>query len=394
MMRKVLVTAYCLDSSAGSEPYIAFVQLKQMLNLYEKVHLITSDESNLSDLKSLQQNFPNKFTFSIQTRKKVSKLFGPAAFYLQYRFWQKSIRKHVISNEITYDVGVHTSLSTPLFGSGLALIDKPFIYGPVSFSFFHLRYLGIANVRAPLEILRNISIFAILIFDPFVRKSLSSAFKVIPGDNQTLKILNRVMLGNISLSKVIPSYAISKKVKSNSKTNTPSVIWVGRYLNRKSPLIPIYIMEEIMKQNSEIELHMIGKGKMKYQIQRYINLNNLNSRIFLHDWITKNELNILIESSRLLLFTSFRETLGNQIVESVSLGTPVLALDSSGASAWLKNDYVRWVKPRFWYTKRIASKKMSQELSNILTASIPKFDFESEYAKEHLSDYSDSIIVR
>jgi len=101
---------------------------------------------------------------------------------------------------------------------------------------------------------------------------------------------------------------------------------IGRLHYQKNHLSLINIFYKLKKMNNNIKLLIIGNGNKKKEILEIINKKKLDKDVIIIDY-TSNVFKYLKKSKGLLL-TSLFEGIGNVIIESLSVNTPVIAYDT------------------------------------------------------------------
>jgi glycosyltransferase involved in cell wall biosynthesis len=111
------------------------------------------------------------------------------------------------------------------------------------------------------------------------------------------------------------------------------LLWVGRFLPRKGVELAL---DAIQQATPNIHLTLIGDGLEESALRRMIAQRGLEDRVF---WAGKRLPWLEVREAYLnhdaLLFTSLRDTFGSQILEAMSLGLPVIALNLSGAQDFI-----------------------------------------------------------
>ena len=360
----ILISAYNLDESHGSEPMLGFNLLEQSLAKFHKTILVTSNTTNKNLLEKLEKKYQDRIEIHVVKVQSVTWEKNTLGFYPIYRKWQKSSGKYLEENSIKFDLGIHATLGTFLFGTGLSLTPYPYVYGPAGFSSFDIRYGRAFGGRSFLEILRNIVSYGLLIFDPFVRKSLYKADLVIAGDLRVKRIL-KLLCPKIELFQnpithyQSPGYDFDIKRSKNRKVD---LIWVGRFIERKDPIFALEVLKEIKKTYPNVHLTMVGEGRLQLKIEGYIEKFNLSDSVDLTGWVEKIEVLKMMKAANLMMFTSFRETAGVQLFESNSVGTRVVALGSTGASSWYASDLIRFIPAKFFESRRSLVRKFASQV--------------------------------
>ena len=361
----ILISAYNIDESHGSEPMIGFDLLEQSLTKFRKTILVTSNTTDKSLLKKLEEKYQDRIEIHVVQVQSVTWAKNTFAFYPIYRKWQKSSGRYLEKNSIKFDLGIHATLGTFLFGTGLSLTPHPYVYGPAGFSSFDIRYGRAYGARSFLEILRNIVVYGLLIFDPFVRKSLYKADLVIAGDLRVKKILNLLCPKIELFQNPIAHYHLSISdfdIKS-SKNKKVDLIWVGRFIERKDPIFALEVLKEIKKTYPNVHLTMVGEGRLRLKIESYIEKFNLSESVDLTGWVEKIEVLKMLKTANLMMFTSFRETAGVQLFECNSVGTPVVALGATGASSWYASDLIRFIPAKFFESRKFLVRKFASQVT-------------------------------
>ena len=131
----------------------------------------------------------------------------------------------------------------------------------------------------------------------------------------------------------------------------------------------------------------MGDGPLFKDIKQFINLNNLNDDVYLPGFMS--QLYPFYLNSDLFVLPSIHEGFGNVIVESMSVGTPVVVTNSGGPVEILENE-------KYGLVANIEdpedlSKKILKKLNN--PDKSEKLILKSKlYSKEKISDlYLDNI---
>tara|TARA_Y200000002_G_C22636423_1_gene644841 strand:- start:18 stop:1166 length:1149 start_codon:yes stop_codon:yes gene_type:complete len=109
---------------------------------------------------------------------------------------------------------------------------------------------------------------------------------------------------------------ISKKIKEKNifEMKTPYFVNIGRLTKQKNQILLIKAFSEILKNNKNLNLYIIGDGENKKNLAKYIQSNNLQNNIFLSGHV-KNVYPI-IRNSLALISTSLWEDPGAVMIEA------------------------------------------------------------------------------
>ena len=342
---------------------VGFNLLEQSLAKFRKTILVTSDTTDKSLLEKLEKEYQNRIEIHVVQVQSVTWAKHKLAFYPIYRQWQKSSGRYLEKNYIKFDLGIHATLSTFLFGTGLSLTPYPYVYGPAGFSLFNIENGRAYGIRTFLEIARNFLVYALIILDPFVRKSLRKANLVIAGDNLVKETLEFLCPGINLFQRPIahfqfPDYGLDIERLTTKKID---LIWVGRFIERKDPIFALEVFREIKKAHPNAHLTIIGDGKLRLKVENYIDKFDLSGSVNLTGWVEKIEVLKMMRTANMMIFTSFRETAGAQLFECNSLGTRVIALNATGASQWYVNDLIRFLPAKFFESRKSLVDRFARE---------------------------------
>lgn len=127
------------------------------------------------------------------------------------------------------------------------------------------------------------------------------------------------------------------KIESNLNEN--NIINIGRIESEKGQNDLIDIIKEVKKEIEDVKLYIIGDGSLKNVLKENIIKNGLEDTIILTGFLNKDEMEKYFEKSKLFVMTSYTESFGLVLIESMSYKVPCIAFDcANGAKELLKND--------------------------------------------------------
>lgn len=120
-------------------------------------------------------------------------------------------------------------------------------------------------------------------------------------------------------------YEIEKKSK-NYKTKKDNVILlVGRIVKQKRHDIAIKLFSNILKKFPKFKLKIVGKGDQKKYIRKLVSKYKINKNVKFVGHL--ENLTNLYKKANLTIMTSAYEGFPNVLIESITLGTPVISYD-------------------------------------------------------------------
>lgn len=171
------------------------------------------------------------------------------------------------------------------------------------------------------------------------RNLLNTASSIIVNSNHVKHEIERLfpemLEANISVIP-LPSSIKSVKNMANCKSEIDYFVMVGSIEPRKNHLLAIKGFLIYLKQNPGSELHFVYNKSWKTKrifILVYI-LRLFGKKVCLKQKLSDDEIGLEITGSVALLFLSLEEGYGLPVIESLSLGVPVVVLDKPPMSAF------------------------------------------------------------
>ena len=137
-MKKILVTAYAINPTKGSEDFTGWCWILQIAKT-NKVIAITR-ENNKTDIEKfilnhkLNQDVFNNIEFVYFDALPKKLLFwkkGPLLSMIYYYIWQFFLAFYIIRKKFTFDIIHNLNFHNDWTASFLWLTGKPFIWGPI-----------------------------------------------------------------------------------------------------------------------------------------------------------------------------------------------------------------------------------------------------------------------
>ena len=141
-----------------------------------------------------------------------------------------------------------------------------------------------------------------------------------------------------------------------------NLIHVGRFEKEKGQLDLLDVLSLVKKEIPNIKLYLIGNGSYNKKIKRKVSENKLENNVIFTGFISKEELEKYYLNSKLFVLTSYTESFGLVLIESMSYKVPCIAFDSAdGAKELLKDNVGVLIKNR---DKNKMAKEIIQLLNN------------------------------
>lgn len=141
---------------------------------------------------------------------------------------------------------------------------------------------------------------------------------------------------------IIPNGCNTDFFKPDFTQKTPhfKILFVGRIVAQKGPLVFMKAVKELLARLPEvdIEVKIIGDGPMRKDMEDFIEKNQLAEKVNTTGWISKEELLLEYQSASLQLITSYDEAMSIAALESLSTGLYIISTPVSGSTDLIETD--------------------------------------------------------
>lgn len=110
---------------------------------------------------------------------------------------------------------------------------------------------------------------------------------------------------------------------------TTNLISVGRLSAEKGYIDLLKIFKQLSKKHPTWHLDIIGDGPEREKLEEYIKTRELQDKITLHGFRSKDYIDKMLHQSSLYIMTSFTESFGIVLLEAMSHGIPCIAFSSA-----------------------------------------------------------------
>lgn len=330
---KVLVNAYACSPYQGSEPGMGWNFVKCMSKNHE-LHIITESkyERAISEyLTSHPDEFKCcKFYFVKRTRHNLLRKIWPPSYYWFYKAWQKKVLKLALEldEKENFDLVHQLNMIGYREPGYLWRMNKPFVWGPI----------GGFNIT-PWKLLYTMGFYGLVFYtcrnllnlwqmrtSRRVRNAIEKASEIMCAtqeDSDTVKRLfhkDNVILPEVGLTKM------TVPVKNVSQADgVLKLCWSGLHIPRKS----LNFLLESMVGLGNVELHVLGNGPKRKEWMKLSNDLGLTNVVWHGNLPRENALQIM-QGCDVFVQTSLSDATSTVLLEALSLGLPVIALDHLG----------------------------------------------------------------
>jgi glycosyltransferase involved in cell wall biosynthesis len=373
----ILLSAYACRPNAGTEPGIGWNWAVHLAETGSLVHVLTAGR-NREAVEAYQREHPSpELHFHFIDVPWMDPMASGAKHYL---IWQRMAlrRAKTLSKTVAFDIVQHVSygsvhLPTPLWRLGI-----PTVFGPVGGGQTAppglLPYFGqqAGNER------RRTRLTRLLPHLPPYRKAMHRMSMVFAANHDTLDLVKRAGCRRVELlcDTGLRTDFFADTARRFTASTPLRLLWVGRFLPRKGVQLALDAIQQAMPG---IHLTLVGDGMEEAVLRRMIAERGLENRVFWAGkrlpWLEVREAYLTHDA---LLFTSLRDTFGSQILEAMSLGLPVVALNLSGARDFIPP--LAGVKVDIGATAEETTRLLSTALNRFARMSIEERNAMSEEA--------------
>jgi glycosyltransferase involved in cell wall biosynthesis len=268
---------------------------------------------------------------------KKSSIGIPFLYFLAYNFWQKAVHNFVAKNININQINLIHQLTSISFREPgyLWRFEKPFVWGPISGNVkIPHGFLGLLSFRQRLfQFLRSLSIDLQLIFSKRIRKASHGSKKIYCVTKEDYNHFKKYYPDKVSQMLDVGGYSSSEVKRRKLNRSKYNFLWVGRIDSSKALELFLYSIKKIQSipVKNEVEFTIIGDGpelKKNLDLAKKLELKNINWLGYIpHDKVFYN-----LSMASALVHTSIREATSAIILESMSLGIPVICHDAFGMS--------------------------------------------------------------
>lgn len=334
---KVLVNCYACSPYQGSEPGMGWNFVKCLSRLHE-LHIITESKFK-TDLDGYFSEHPEErqyftFYFIRKSRHKKLRKIWPPSYYWFYKSWQKKAYLLALKLDEKEDFDLIHQLNMVGYREPgyLWKIDKPFVWGPIggfgltpwcmlpSMGLQGLLYYGGRNILNLIQMLLSHR----------VRKAMHHTDVLISATSDTQMTIRKLYNRE---SVIIPEVGLegfsNREYTLRDDGEKLRICWSGQHTSGKALYLLLNALANLGRE--DIELHIIGKGsetRRWKELAVKLDLHNL----FWHGWLDREDAHDIMRHCHLLCITSLKDLTSTVLLEGLSFGLPVIALDHCGFS--------------------------------------------------------------
>lgn len=261
---------------------------------------------------------------------------GKRAYYL---LWQRGALRMArrLQDELGFDLVWHLTWSNAWVGSVLALMNRPFVWGPLGGGIAPpIRLTATLGLRglayeAARSLVRAWGRYA----NPLARVSWQRAGLILVSNQEMQRWLPERHRSKVT---VIPQYGLvddDRRVapaqhgsNGGASPDLRTALFVGRLLAFKGGSLAL----QAVAHSPEWRLVICGTGPDEARLRRLVERLGINDRVRFAGWLARDEVLSLMYDADVLLFPSLHDESPATVLEARLTGLPVICLDRGGAA--------------------------------------------------------------
>ncbi len=333
---KVLVEAYECSPARSHAPGSAWQILSRLARSYD-LWIITEQTQYRDEVTEHLEKDPalaEAMNFHFIPRLKKGG-FGrrrpalPIREILEYRGWlQRSLDLALaLHSKVGFDLAHHLRSNTFREPGYLWKLPVPFVWGPTGGTtlvpwsmLMALGWRGLAEYTA-----KNLINALQLRFSWRLRRALHNAECIIAQTTQDQENFRKIHGLETMLAHEQASEPSMGKCRSYDGTRKLNIAWIGRCITGKA--MPI-LLKAMCKQEikGRTTLHIAGDGPCLAKWQRMAQELGIAEQCRWHGWLEQQKTLDLLNNCDVLAFTSLLDATSTTVMQSLSLGVPVICL--------------------------------------------------------------------
>lgn len=337
----ILLSAFSCRPHWGSEPGVGW-KFATTLAKNHKVIVLTGYRNKVNIEKDLaNQEHRDNLTFIyydlplpkwLQIRN-----FESGMVHIYYFFWQVYIFFKAKAIVKQFDIDIIHHITTGVFRtpSFLALLDRPFIFGPVgggeSYPFRLKKSLPFKHLVV--ELTRDL-INKISVMNPLLHLTFKNSTLIGCRTNETLKSIPKKYHHKCTVAVEIGLQEVDTTDRPLNRSADDhkglKLLFAGRLLYWKGIHLSIAAYAKVLKKFPETKFTIIGNGNDEQWIKDIARTHQVYDKIEWIDRVSQTTLFDMYQQYDLLVFPSLRDSGGTVVLEAIAHRLPVLCLDVGG----------------------------------------------------------------
>ncbi|NLT23418.1 MAG: glycosyltransferase family 4 protein [Syntrophorhabdus sp.] len=339
---KILVSAYACEPGKGSEPEVGWQWVRQIARFHE-TWVITRSNNRASIEEGLRRNPNPNLNFVYVDLPDWARFWkrGNRGVHVYYYFWQVLVycQARKLLRHTNFDAVQHITFVNMYVGPWLALIQRPFVWGPIGANpdiprrcYPLLGSSGVADNHLRF-VIRKVSPFV----DPIIHVAQRRATRILTINQEVRsRLMPELLPKTIALSQnAIDQQALSRHHKTHHRPLR--ILCVGQLVSIKAHRLSLIAFKEHLSHHQESLLELIGDGPQRSELTLLAENLGISKKVTFVGRITRDKVLRAMEDNDAFLFPSF-EGAGMVVLEAMAKGLPVVCLDFGGPGEYVTEE--------------------------------------------------------
>ena len=331
---KILLSAYACEPGRGSEEGFGWNWSTHLALEGHEVWVMTRVHARAQIEAALAENpVPNLHFIYVDIPNHYKRFIkGMFGVYAHYFWWQKEVLKkaqELLPRE-KFDLTHHVTWGSFVGGSLLWKIDTPFVFGPVGGGQVAPEaFMGYFKHRRRHESARTFFTKRLLPHFKRLRRMLRNTDLLLATNSDTYEQGQALGAPNtkLFLDTGLPAYYFTDVPKTGFNDGVMNILWVGRLLERKAIRLAL---QAVSRLDVPFRMTILGDGPQEDQVEGWIRSYGLDGKVQWLGRVPWDDVKKAYREHEVFLFTSIRDSFGSQLVEAMSNGLAIVALDHHG----------------------------------------------------------------
>jgi glycosyltransferase involved in cell wall biosynthesis len=326
---RILLSCFLCSPGKGSELGNGWYWAKALADCGHDVTVLTLSEFR-DDIEAAGRPDIECHYIDLPVSRLPSAAAGLRAFDI-YGHWQQEALKCAMNLPGRYDLAHHVVFGSLHLGSMLWRLPIPLLYGPIGGGqTAPASYWRSFGKNWPAETARTAASSRLaLTVNARSRNTIRRSAVVLATNSATEAACRRLGASDVRyfLAEGLPTDWPG--APRRRPAGVPVVLWVGRMLPRKAPVLAVQAFAEL-RRTMPARLVMAGDGPLLGQVEQAVERLDLASDVELLGRVPWERVRELYDCASAFLFTSLRDSSGSQFLEALGRGLPAVALDHHG----------------------------------------------------------------
>ena len=336
-MLRVLLSAYACEPEKGSEPAVGWNWLRQVARFHEVWVITRANNRDSIETALANEPIPNShwvfFDLPLWARFWKKGERGHRPYYYLWQIGAYFVARR-LNAQVGFDLTHHISFGQYWPPSFIALLDAPFIWGPVGGGDSAPRSFrcDISCQGRLYETFRDLR-WRLALVDPMMRLLVSRCRVAIAATEQTATRLRMLGAKRVVLLPSLGTMEAMKYVGSFPArgSNSFRIISIGRLVHWKGFHLGLRAFARFQAHYPESEYWIIGEGPEGRLLRALARKLGIESKVvFWTTFPTLHDVYKKLAECDVLVHPALHETFGTVCFEAMMLGRPVICLDLGG----------------------------------------------------------------